>query len=344
MTTFLLCIVVTAIATAVIWVSSGWLESSSGHIAEYLALPEVVKGAVITAVASSFPELSSVVIATLWHGEFALGLASIVGSAIFNILVIPAAAVLSSSTMKANWSVVYKEALFYLIAISVLLLTLCFAVIYFPVPGEALKGSMTRGLALIPMAVYGVYLFIQYQDAKDHRAATEQTKKRGGIWKHWLIVLGSMLLIAVAVEALIWSSMQLGELFGTPAFLWGLTIIAAGTSLPDMFISIKAARKGESSSSLANVFGSNTFDLLICVPIGVLIAGVTVIDLAQGAPMMACLTAVTIVMFVLLRLGLDLTKRDAIILLVLYVMFVAWVILETAGYSSVLSMGAVAVL
>lgn len=339
-TTFLLCIVVAGLATAVIWVSSGWLETSSEHIAEYLALPEVVKGAVITAVASSFPELSSVVIATLLHGEFALGLASIVGSAVFNILVIPAVAVLSSSTMKADWSVVYKEALFYLIAISVLLLTLCFAVIYFPVPEQSLKGSMTRGLAFIPIAVYGIYLFIQYQDAKDHRAVTAAVPKKGGIWKQWLIVLGSMLLIAAAVEALIWSSMQLGELFGTPAFLWGLTIIAAGTSLPDMFISIKAARKGESSSSLANVFGSNTFDLLICVPVGVLIAGATVIDLAQGAPMMASLTAVTLAMFVLLRLGLDLTRRDAIILLLLYFLFVGWIVLETAGYSSILSMSA----
>lgn len=340
MTTFLLCIVVAAIATAVIWVSSGWLESSSEHIAEYFALPEVVKGAVITAVASSFPELSSVVIATLLHGEFALGLASIVGSAVFNILVIPAAAVLSSSTMKVEWSVVYKEALFYLIAISVLLLTLCFAVIYFPVKGEILQGSMTRGLAFIPMAIYGVYLFIQYQDAKDHRAATERVEKKGGITKHWFIVIGSMLLIAAAVEALIWSSMQLGDLFGTPSFLWGLTIIAAGTSLPDMFISIKAARKGESNSSLANVFGSNTFDLLICVPVGVLIAGATVINLAQGAPMMASLTAVTIVMFVLLRLEMNLTKRDATILLMMYVAFVAWIILETAGYTSILSMSA----
>lgn len=340
MTTFLLCIVVAGFATAVIWVSSGWLESSSEHIAEYLALPEVVKGAVITAVASSFPELSSVVIATLLHGEFALGLASIVGSAVFNILVIPAVAVLSSSTMKADWSVVYKEALFYLIAISVLLLTLCFAVIYFPVPEKALTGSMTRGLAFIPIAVYGIYLFIQYQDAKDYRSSTEPVAKAKGIWKHWLIVLGSMLLIAAAVEALILASMKLGELFGTPAFLWGLTIIAAGTSLPDMFISIKAARKGESSSSLANVFGSNTFDLLICVPIGVLIAGATVIDLAQGAPMMASLTAVTLVMFVLLRLGLDLTRRDAIILLLIYAAFVGWIILETAGYTSVLSMSA----
>ncbi len=342
MITFFICIVVAAIATAVIWVSSGWLESSSEHIAEYLELPEVVKGAVITAVASSFPELSSVVIATLLHGEFALGLASIVGSAVFNILVIPAVAVLASTTMKANWSVVYKEALFYLIAISVLLLTLCFAVIYFPVPEAILKGKMTRSLALIPMAVYGVYLFIQYQDAKDHRASTEHVTKEEGIWKHCLIMAGSMLLIAGAVEALILSAVELGTLFGTPAFLWGLTIIAAGTSLPDMFISIKAARKGESSSSLANVFGSNTFDLLICVPVGVLIAGATVINLAQGAPMMASLTAVTIVMFVLLRLELNLTKRDAIILLSMYVAFVGWIILETAGYTSILSVNVAA--
>lgn len=63
--------------TAIVWISSIRLETASERIADYHAIPEVVKGAVITAVASSFPELSSVIIATLAHGEFELGVETI---------------------------------------------------------------------------------------------------------------------------------------------------------------------------------------------------------------------------------------------------------------------------
>jgi cation:H+ antiporter len=80
--------------------------------------------------------LSSVVISTLVHGEFELGVSAITGSAIFNILVIPAFAALLGGRLAANRELVFKEALFYPIAVAVLLLTLSFAVIYYPIPDE----------------------------------------------------------------------------------------------------------------------------------------------------------------------------------------------------------------
>ena len=66
------------------------LEESSHQLAEYYSLPEVVKGSVLTAIASSLPELATAVLAIPVHGDFELGLSAIIGSAIYNILVIPA--------------------------------------------------------------------------------------------------------------------------------------------------------------------------------------------------------------------------------------------------------------
>ena len=77
-----------------------------------------------------------------------------------------------------------------------------------------------------------------------------------------------------------------GDLFDTLSFVWGLTVVAAGTSLPDAFVSVQAARRGEGVTSLANVLGSNTFDLLVAVPTGVLVAGTAAIDFAATVPMM----------------------------------------------------------
>ena len=78
------------VSTAVIWKGSTWLEGSAARLSRHYGLPVAVHGAVVIAIGSSFPELSSVVVSTLLHGEFSLGVGAIVGSAIFNLLAIPA--------------------------------------------------------------------------------------------------------------------------------------------------------------------------------------------------------------------------------------------------------------
>ncbi|MGD8710906.1 MAG: sodium:calcium antiporter, partial [Ectothiorhodospiraceae bacterium] len=72
---------VAIVSAGVIWKGSGMLERSSERLSAYYRLPDVVQGAVVVAVGSSFPELSTTVISTLIHGEFELGVAAIVGSA-----------------------------------------------------------------------------------------------------------------------------------------------------------------------------------------------------------------------------------------------------------------------
>ena len=90
-------VLVAVVSTAVIWKGSVWLESVAEKLAAYYGVPAVVQGAIIAAVGSSFPELSSTVIATFVHGDFELGVAVIVGSAVFNILVIPGLAALAGT-------------------------------------------------------------------------------------------------------------------------------------------------------------------------------------------------------------------------------------------------------
>ena len=321
--------------TAIVWVSSIRLETASYRVAEYHGIPEAVNGAVITAIASSFPEFSSVVIATLVHGDFALGVAAIVGSAIFNILMIPSLAVLTGGSLRANREVVYKDALFYIVAVVVLLLTLSLAAIYFPVAGEDILGTLTRELALVPLGLYALYLYIQYHDSKDEDSSTAK-KSDASVGSEWAALLGCMLLIALGVELLVRSALSLGQIMGTPTFLWGLTIVAAGTSLPDLFISINAARSGRSITSLSNVLGSNTFDLLVAVPVGVMLAGATVINFSRAAPMMGCLVLATIVLFVCMRKDMILRQAEAIAMLVLYIIFVTWMVLESFGVTSLL--------
>ena len=319
-------------ATAIVWKGSGFLESSSQRLSVYYQLPDIVQGAIVVAVGSSFPELSTTILSALIHGKFELGVAAIVGSALFNILVIPALAGLSSrKELRSNRELVYKEAQFYMISVAVLMLTFSFAAIYYPVSNDqgAIQGEMTRGLALIPIALYGLYVFVQYQETIDHKSDADISGIRPS-WE-WLKFAGSLVIIVVGVEGLVQAAIRLGEIFQTPSFFWGLTVVAAGTSVPDAFISVRAARDQRGVTSIANVLGSNIFDLLVAIPAGILVAGTAVINFSLAAPLMGILTAATIALFLMMRTDMVLSRREAVLLGGIYLVFLFWIGFETIG-------------
>lgn len=361
-----LSLLVLAVGTGLTWWGSGLLEGSSGRLARHYRLPAVVQGTLVVAVGSSFPELTTTVLSALVHGEFELGVSAIVGSAIFNILVIPAIAGLASPPAKHGLRLVYRDAQFYLTSVAVLLLTFSFALIYHPVDGGdgRLSGEMTRTIALVPLFLYGLYLFLQQQDASEYRhrsdspetdtpEADEEEREEEGEEKgedgpdivqvaargdasqnpskDWLVLGFSLALIVVGVEGLVRSVLFLGERYDVPSFLWGVTVVAAVTSLPDALVSYRASRRGDAAVSLGNVLGSNIFDLLVAIPAGVLVAGATVIDYSVAAPLMAMLTLATIVLFATMRTDVTLKHWESWLLLALYGAFVAWAVAESVG-------------
>lgn len=332
MISFFLYLLLAAISTGVIWWGSDWMEHASEQIARYFQLPGVVQGAIIVALGSSFPEFSTVLVSTIVHGTFELGVSAILGSAIFNILFIPALANFGATErMGSSRSLVYKEAQFYIISVACLLLMFCFAVIYYPVdsPEFAIRGEITRLLATFPILLYGLYVFVQYKDSIDHADPGASDPDHISLPVQLGYLLISLVVILVGVEGLIRSALEFGDRFGAPSWLWGVTIVAAGTSIPDLFISIRAAQENRAITSMANVFGSNIFDLLICIPIGVLIAGPSVINFTIAAPLMGILIVATITLFTFLRTDMTLSYSESWILLFIYLAFVLWMGLES---------------
>jgi cation:H+ antiporter len=320
-------------ATAFVWVASGWLESSAERLAEYYRLPDVIQGSVVVAIGSSFPELASVLVTAL-AGVFDMGVGAIVGSAIFNVLVIPAlSGILSEGSVDSSRTLVYKEAQFYMLAVSVLVVTFALAVIYYPVgePGS-LRGLVTRPLAVIPLLLYALYVFIQWQDVADFQAETDgEAVSDVAPAREWAWLAASLAVILLAVELLVSAVEHLNATFGIPEFVAGVTIIAAATSLPDALVSVRSARADKGVTSLGNVLGSNTFDLLVAIPLGVLLVGQAEIDFAVAIPMFAVLTFATILLFTVLRTDLAVHDGEAYLLLGTYVLFVAWIVAETVG-------------
>ena len=338
----LLLIACAAAASAVLlWVSCSGLGDSSQRLADHYGIPEIVKGSVITAIASSIPEFVTAVLAIPVHGDFELGLAAIIGSAIYNVLVIPACSVFARGrSLQANRELVFREALFYLVSVVVLLLVICLAVVYDGVGADAgagVRGTFTRPLALLPLLLYGLYLFMQYEEVRDHR---QKVARVPGIdpARQWLILVLCIGLICVGVEVLLRCAIALGELLETPTFLWGMTMVAAATSIPDTLISIKEAKLGRTDASVSNVLGSNVFDLLVAVPVGVLIAGSVSVSFTQTVPMMSFLVLATIVLLVFMRRDMELTHREASFMLLLYLAFGLWMATEAFGITRVLGL------
>ncbi|WP_066418534.1 sodium:calcium antiporter [Halorubrum aethiopicum] len=345
-------VLVVVAASGAIWVGSGWLEQAAEGLSTHYGLPPVVQGTVVVAIGSSFPELASVVVTAL-AGVFDMGVGAIVGSAIFNVLVVPALSGLATDDdLDSSRTIVYKEAQFYMLAVSVLVITFALAVIYEPIAlatgdaggtadtvaaagtaGASLTGSITRPLAVVPLFVYGLYIFIQWQDTGDYEA---ETGADVAVLREWGRLAAGLLVILASVEALVSAIESLGHAFGIPEFLAGMTIVAAATSLPDTLVSVRSARDDNSATSLGNVLGSNTFDLLVVIPVGVLIVGAVPVNFSTAVPMFAVLTLATVLLFGILRTDLALTTLESYALLVAYLLFIAWVVAETAGVTRIL--------
>ena len=331
-----------AVASGALYRACSWLEESSQQLAEYYGLPEVVKGSVLTAIASSVPELATAVLAIPIHEDFELGLSVIIGSAIYNILVIPACSVFARGrSLASNRELVFREAQFYLISVTALLLVVCFAVI-FDANGTLsnggsgpVEGTVTRTLALLPLALYGLYLFIQYEEVKDHRRVAVRNLDVRPL-REWSILVGCVGLILFGVEVLLRCAIELGQQLETPTFLWGLTVVAAATSIPDTLISVRASLAGRSESSISNVLGSNVFDLLVAVPVGVLIAGTVTVNFTETVPMMGFLVIATVVMLVFMRRDMEISRPEAIWMMVLYMVFGLWLGAEAFGVMNLL--------
>lgn len=338
----------TILGGGLLWIACSHIEESSHRLAEHYGIPDAVKGSVILAIASSMPELVTALIAFPLHGDFELGLSVIIGSAIYNILVIPAFSVYARRRpLNANPNLVYREAQFYLVSVAVLMLILSLSVIYYGGADASVmegsrrifRGEFTRLLAIFPLLLYGLYLFIQFEEVKRQRPGNSP-KRDANVLSAWAVFAGSIILIIIGVEMLLRVAITLGDLLSTPTFLWGMTIVAAATSLPDTFVSVRASVMGRSESAVSNVLGSNIFDLLVAIPMAVMVSGAIAINFTQIVPMMTFLVVATIVTMVFMLREMELNRREANVMVGLYALFGVWMTLEAFGVMNLLGVSA----
>jgi len=320
------------ISTIVIWRAGDFFSPAATYIQNKHDIPQSIKAAVIDAIASSFPEFCVAVIAVIMLGRAEVGIASIVGSALYNVLVIPAAAgLVAASPMVISKEVVWRDNLYYLGV------TLLLGAMLWLFPNE-----WGAGVAVIFLLAYLGYVFLLQRDFKKSKNQNADSHKPDILEdktedddelelksekKAWIWLVSMMILMGGATHVLVESSLGLGDLLGIDGVLMGFVVIAAGTSVPDTALSVISAKKGHYDAAVSNVFGSNIFDICICLSVPILLALAmsgepTAIDLPQLGLIWSLIGATFIAAYLFWSNNYTLTKAKAGMMGMIYLLII----------------------
>lgn len=254
------------------------LTDGAVAVAEKMKMPQIVIGLTIVAMGTSMPEFCVSLVSAL-KGTTDLAVGNIVGSNIFNtLLIVGVSAWVAPMTILK--STVRKDIPFALFA-SVILLIMC------------LDGNISRLDAGILFVLFLVFMYVTLKGAKtkddDTTAKTESIEDKKKPMAAWLsivwIIVGLACLIGGS-NLFVEGATKVAEHIGVSEAVIGLTIVAGGTSLPELATSVVSARKGNSGIAIGNVLGSNVFNILAILGVTGIITpmhlqGITMLDLSM---------------------------------------------------------------
>lgn len=305
------------LSSTLIYFAGEKFAKSSSNIGDYLGLPRDVKGATFDAVSSSLPELLVALYSVIFFKQFEVGVGTIAGSALFNLLVIPGIAVLVAPVaFKVSKKVISRDALYYIASVFILTVLL----IYFKHWG--------LGVALVLIVFYLAYIGEMTSHALTTRNK-EAKKKEISIVKEGAIFIVLLGVIGICTFFLTEYAIALATILEVPAIIIAFTVIAAATSVPDTVISIVNAKQGNIDDATSNIFGSNIFDIAIGIGIPLLIyylyKGAVEITFANLEIVLGLLGA-TILVIHFFSDDRSLNKKQGVILLLMYLLFIAYTI------------------
>lgn len=241
-----------------------WFLDGAVWIAETTGVPRFIIGATIVSVATTLPELTVSIIGVL-KGEVDLAVGNAVGSVTANLGLILGISVICIPSVINKRQFNLKAVLMVLGAI--LLMALCAG------------GELSYLPSLLLFAVFILYLASNIQDARlgmeERRERTGERRKtshRQRVYKLFLFAIG-ITGILIGSQLLIEHGSRLALLLGVPSSIIGVTLVAIGTSLPELVTTLTAIIKKEASMSVGNIIGANVIDLAMILPICSMVSG-----------------------------------------------------------------------
>ena len=263
--------------TLVLW-GADRLTDGASSIARRMNVPEIVTGLTIVAAGTSAPELFVSLVSAL-KGTPDMAVGNVVGSNIFNCLLIVGCSAMVAPMTIAR-STVTKDIPF-AVAASLLLIIIC-------MDGWqtiSLSGKVISRLDGVWMLLaFAAFMIYTFRVAKDSPVAeVDAAKMATPVWLGLLWVLIGLLCLVVGSNLFVGSASAVAASLGVSEGVIGLTIVAGGTSLPELATSVVAARKGQSAIAIGNVIGSSVFNILLILGLTAVISpmqigGITLVD------------------------------------------------------------------
>lgn len=303
-----------------------WFVDGASSMARKFHLPELLIGATVVSIGTTLPEVMvSTMSALSGHGEIAYGNA--IGSVICNTALIAAITIavrpgpVNPQTLRIPVAFFYIAAAIYCVAAYAM-------------------GKFTRPMGLIMLTVFLAYMIVNVrsmtadaEEAEESEVPAAKVSKEENdvsMGKILLLLVAGAALIAVGANLLVDNGTLIAQAFGVPESVIALTFVALGTSLPELVTAITSLAKGHGALSLGNVIGANVFNLVLVSGVSVTLAPFVVpqsaVFMGHNSSLVLEIPVMLLVMSILTIPSLirgKLTRRQGILLLVIYAVFCA---------------------
>jgi cation:H+ antiporter len=307
------------------------LVRGAARLAAAVGISALVVGLTVVAFGTSAPELS-VSVASAYKGQADLALGNVVGSNIFNILVILGLSAIIIPLTVAQQLVRFDVPL--MIGVSILLYVLCL---------DGLIGRLDGALLAGGIITYTIFLIRQSRKESSIEVKAEYEQEFGTgdpkAPKQWLKNIGliaiGLVFLVLGSNWLVDSAVKIARIFGVSELVIGLTIVAAGTSLPEVATSVMAAIKGERDIAVGNVVGSNIFNILCVLGFSSLVspAGVKVSQAALEFDILVMI-GVALAAFPIFLAGYRVSRFEGAFMLLAYVGYTIYLILTATRHEA----------
>ncbi len=296
--------------------------SGSSAIAKHFRIPSFIIGLTIVALGTSMPEAAVSITAAL-KGANGIAVGNVLGSNIFNLLI-----VLGFSALIKKCPV-SKDTLRFEYPLSIIAAAVLLPMFFIGTSSELIL-SRIDGLILI--CIFVIFIIVTARSALAARNNIQETetveeKPNISLTKNFLVSVIGIAGIIIGGDVVVDCATEIAASFGIDETLIGLTIVAMGTSLPELVTSVVAAFKGETDIAVGNVIGSNIFNLLFVLGSSAFIHPITVTVYSVYDTII--LIAVSFIALVPMATKKELTKAPGALFVIIYAAYLAYIIMRT---------------
>lgn len=294
----------------------------SSSVAKTFNVPSVIIGLTIVAMGTSLPE-TAVSASAAMRGANAIAVSNVIGSNIFNLMVVVGVCA-AIQPIKVNKELMQRDFPFSLAATIYMMIVIVDTQLF-----HAEKNVISRLNGITFLIMFTIYLFVLIRSTLAARknaaeAPKDEEYKILPVWKSVLFIIVGIVGIKIGGDLVVDSASDIAASFGLSQTLIGLTIVALGTSLPELVTSIVASRKGENDLALGNVVGSNVFNILFVLGISSTIHPI-VVEM-KAVTDICVLLLFNVYIYILTKTKHKINRLGGISMVTLYALYTAYII------------------